>query len=128
MSAYGYCPICGEAGIRRERRINGFDTCSHGHYYHSSKAMNAPYAGTAPSGVVLDEIYADLAHLVPAKQDAWDGHAGDALSTFTPTFIPPISIGYDVGINDSTTLTIANIPSDLLKQITDLVAAYRRKS
>jgi hypothetical protein len=36
---YGYCPICGEQGIDRERRIGGDDSCKNNHVYPSSKAM-----------------------------------------------------------------------------------------
>lgn len=35
---YGYCPICGNLGITRERRIDGYDTCSKGHKYKSKEA------------------------------------------------------------------------------------------
>lgn len=36
---YGYCPICGLAGITRERRPNGNDRCISGHVYPSAKAL-----------------------------------------------------------------------------------------
>lgn len=31
-SKYGTCPVCGEPGITRERRINGYTTCAKGHH------------------------------------------------------------------------------------------------
>ena len=38
---YGFCPICGEEGISRERRINGNDTCKNGHKYPSKDSLNS---------------------------------------------------------------------------------------
>ena len=35
---YGKCPICGEEGVSRERRIDGNDTCKKGHTYPSKSA------------------------------------------------------------------------------------------
>jgi hypothetical protein len=35
LSPYGYCPHCGNAGIKRERRPDGNDTCESGHVYPS---------------------------------------------------------------------------------------------
>lgn len=35
---YGFCPICGNPGVTRERRLDGNDTCSNGHTYKSSSA------------------------------------------------------------------------------------------
>lgn len=40
LSAYGYCPHCGNPGINRERRIDGNDTCSEGHVYPSSHSKD----------------------------------------------------------------------------------------
>jgi hypothetical protein len=37
---YGFCPVCGAPGIRRERRPNGNDFCENGHGYLSSQAKN----------------------------------------------------------------------------------------
>lgn len=39
MSAYGYCPECGQPGTRRERRPNGDDTCRNHHTYPSATAL-----------------------------------------------------------------------------------------
>lgn len=36
---YGYCPECGAAGLRRERRPNGNDTCANDCVYPSSAAV-----------------------------------------------------------------------------------------
>ena len=36
---YGYCPVCGERGLQRERRMNGNDTCARGHQYPSRDAI-----------------------------------------------------------------------------------------
>lgn len=38
-SPYGYCPHCGANGARRERRLNGDDTCEKGHTYPSKDAI-----------------------------------------------------------------------------------------
>ena len=38
-STYGSCPLCGADGIMRERRPDGNDTCTNGHVYPSSKAI-----------------------------------------------------------------------------------------
>lgn len=38
-SVYGYCPVCGAAGVARERRIHGDDICARGHHYFSSSAL-----------------------------------------------------------------------------------------
>ncbi len=37
---YGFCPQCGAAGLFRERRPNGDDTCDNGHKYPSLEARN----------------------------------------------------------------------------------------
>lgn len=37
---YGFCPICGESGISRERRIDGNDRCKNGHIYPSKSSLN----------------------------------------------------------------------------------------
>lgn len=39
-TSYGPCPICGAAGVSRERRLNGNDKCANGHTYPSSGAMH----------------------------------------------------------------------------------------
>ena len=36
---YGLCPICGERGVSRERRLNGDDACVNGHVYPSANAV-----------------------------------------------------------------------------------------
>ena len=38
LSKLGYCPHCGAAGVQRERRPNGNDTCENGHVYPSRAA------------------------------------------------------------------------------------------
>lgn len=38
---YGFCPICGAAGGKRERRPNGNDACDNDHTYPSKKAVKA---------------------------------------------------------------------------------------
>ena len=38
---YGICPVCGGAGLSRERRPNGNDKCVNGHVYPSREAMKA---------------------------------------------------------------------------------------
>jgi hypothetical protein len=35
MSLYGFCPVCGFKGVKRERRPNGNDMCPNGHEYPS---------------------------------------------------------------------------------------------
>lgn len=30
---YGFCPTCGEPGVSRERRIDGFAECENGHKF-----------------------------------------------------------------------------------------------
>ncbi len=44
---YGHCPQCFAPGTRRERRLNGNDTCERGHEYPSSTARNC---GCPPIG------------------------------------------------------------------------------
>jgi hypothetical protein len=39
---YGLCPVCGDIGIRRERRPNGNDKCAKGHEYPSASAKPEP--------------------------------------------------------------------------------------
>ena len=36
---YGYCPVCGAVGEKRERRPGGNDTCANGHTYPSRDAL-----------------------------------------------------------------------------------------
>lgn len=36
---YDYCPECGAAGVKRERRPNGNDTCKNEHTYPSNTAV-----------------------------------------------------------------------------------------
>ncbi len=36
---YGYCPFCKAPGVKRERRIDGDDTCEKGHVYPSKDAV-----------------------------------------------------------------------------------------
>lgn len=36
---YGWCPVCGEKGVMRERRPNGDDMCRGGHKYPSRDAL-----------------------------------------------------------------------------------------
>lgn len=40
LSPYGYCPHCGKAGVFREARPNGNDTCEEGHVYPSRVARH----------------------------------------------------------------------------------------
>lgn len=42
MARYGYCPICGAEGVKRERRMNGYTECSAGHRYLSKLSLNSP--------------------------------------------------------------------------------------
>ncbi len=46
---YGRCPHCGAAGVSRERRLNGNDTCAGGHVYPSCAAVS-PGRVRLPSG------------------------------------------------------------------------------
>lgn len=39
---YGYCPICGGIGVKRERRLGGNDICVAGHTYPSAEAKENP--------------------------------------------------------------------------------------
>jgi transcriptional regulator with XRE-family HTH domain len=39
--SYGHCPHCGAAGVLRERRPDGNDTCEQGHVYPSAAAVKA---------------------------------------------------------------------------------------
>ena len=41
---YGLCPRCGEPGVSRERRPNGYDKCRMGHEYPSREAYHMPVA------------------------------------------------------------------------------------
>ena len=51
VAVYGYCPICGGAGVMRERRPNGDDKCTNGHKYPSSDALaEQPAQHTEPCG------------------------------------------------------------------------------
>ena len=43
MKNYGLCPICGTAGVSRERRLNGNDTCENGHTYPTQSAVVAKH-------------------------------------------------------------------------------------
>ena len=36
---YGYCPVCYEPGVHRERRPNGNDRCTNMHIYLSANAL-----------------------------------------------------------------------------------------
>lgn len=42
MSILGYCPICGEDGMSRERRPGGDDTCRKGHTYPTHQRFTKP--------------------------------------------------------------------------------------
>ena len=37
---YGYCPICMDLGISREKCRNGNDTCENGHVYLSKTSIH----------------------------------------------------------------------------------------
>jgi hypothetical protein len=61
---YGYCPVCGAPGVRRERRPDGNDECASGHRYASAKALIPPKSakgtrteghGDKPSGVPVPD-------------------------------------------------------------------------
>lgn len=45
LSSYGYCPICNDVGVSRERRPNGYDSCVKGHSYLSINALPHPLGG-----------------------------------------------------------------------------------
>ena len=47
---YGYCPLCGEPGIAREKRIGGNDVCRRGHTYPSKRVKSK-------SGLVGSPLY-----------------------------------------------------------------------
>lgn len=47
-SIYGYCPICGDMGVTRERKIGGNDRCCNGHVYLSTDALIVPIALIEP--------------------------------------------------------------------------------
>jgi len=51
---YGFCPICRRAGVSRERRINGNDTCVIGHKYASSEAIPAEPVKQEPVAVISE--------------------------------------------------------------------------
>lgn len=57
LPPYGLCPICGAAGVTRERRPGGNDRCSNGHTYPSAHARTAVAAamarGAVPQGYTL---------------------------------------------------------------------------
>jgi len=42
FTGYGYCPVCGEPGRTRERRVDGNDMCNNGHIYKSSRSVDSP--------------------------------------------------------------------------------------
>lgn len=48
---YGYCPKCGARGVRRERCIDGNDTCFNGHVYPSADAHTKEAQCSNESGV-----------------------------------------------------------------------------
>lgn len=54
-NGYGYCPVCGNPGVDRERRLNGNDRCSLGHCYPSADALRQ---GPAQVRQILDEAKA----------------------------------------------------------------------
>lgn len=42
VAPYGYCPVCGQPGISRERRLDGDDRCASGHAYPSRLSVGEP--------------------------------------------------------------------------------------
>ncbi len=42
LAPYGYCQDCGKLGSNRERSPNGDTTCSAGHKYPSTAALETP--------------------------------------------------------------------------------------
>ena len=41
-SPYGFCPVCGLPGVKRERRPGGNDVCAGNHCYPSRDALKEP--------------------------------------------------------------------------------------
>ena len=42
---YGYCPICNDVGVAREKRLNGNDVCIQKHSYPSASSLPSPLGG-----------------------------------------------------------------------------------
>ncbi|AFU87934.1 hypothetical protein CcrColossus_gp064 [Caulobacter phage CcrColossus] len=63
---YGYCPICGDHGVARQRRPNGDDTCVNNHTYPSKTALPMQPLTTRPQATQtewmagLSESYPEL--------------------------------------------------------------------
>lgn len=57
---YGYCPRCGAAGVRRERRPGGNDVCANDHTYKSGSGLKEPATPQAAQVPSLHPRTADL--------------------------------------------------------------------
>lgn len=82
---YGYCPICGDPGVWRERRPNGNDRCASGHDYPSAKAvMPNMEAKPDPNAPTLASIQAELAQV---REEL--ASVREELATHTHASLPP---------------------------------------
>ena len=88
---YGYCPVCGDEGVGRERRPNGNDICGSGHTYPSRDARAAVEASQpkpeAVEGGEWRERYHDRCRVI----SDWHQRA--------------VALGYD-GVNELLTLAL----------------------
>jgi len=73
---YGYCPKCGLPGIARERRMNGNDTCTQGHVYPSSEAIQK--GDPLKTQVTIDDLKKLERHLNAIEVANFDGTASMA--------------------------------------------------
>lgn len=73
---YGYCPKCGLPGIARERRKNGNDTCTQGHVYPSSEAIQK--GDPLKTQVTIDDLKKLERHLNKVQVANFDGNASMA--------------------------------------------------
>jgi hypothetical protein len=53
MSKFGYCPVCGLPGTRREKLINGFTLCDNGHNWRVISAEGGNYF---VAGVLVEPV------------------------------------------------------------------------
>ncbi len=58
QNPFGFCPVCGEPGVSRERRPNGNDICTNNHTYLSVHAVFPPVQpiGTSTLENLIQEL------------------------------------------------------------------------
>lgn len=65
---YGYCPTCHARGVRRERRLNGHDTCENQHTYPSRDALLDPVKPPAMTTPTTADMFERFASLILAER------------------------------------------------------------